>query len=88
MLTPYYEDDLVALYHGRLDDVLPELDITADLILTDPPYGETSIEWDRWPRGWPSRVAPFARAMWCFGSARMFDEWRDDLTGGGLADVA
>lgn len=81
--TPYYSDESVTLYHGKLDEILPHLDVVADLILTDPPYGETSIEWDRWPVGWPSRVAPFARSMWMFGSARMFDDWRDDIRGGG-----
>lgn len=80
---PYYSDESVTLYCGRLDDVLPTLDLQADLILTDPPYGETSIEWDRWPTGWPSRIAPYARSMWMFGSARMFDDWRDDIRGGG-----
>lgn len=37
-LAPYYEDDLVTLYHGKWEDVLPTLDLTADLTLTDPPY--------------------------------------------------
>lgn len=81
--TPAYEDESVTLYCGRLDEVLPHLDIHADLILTDPPYGETSIEWDRWPIGWPSRIAPYADAMWMFGSARMFDDQRDDILGAG-----
>lgn len=77
-----FEDDLVTLYCGRLDDVLPHLDIHADLIVTDPPYGEIALEWDRWPAGWPSRIAPYASAMWMFGSARMFDDQRDDIRGG------
>lgn len=80
---PVYADDQIQLYCGAVDDILPMLDIHADLILTDPPYGETSIEWDRWPTGWPSRVAPYARAMWMFGSARMFDDQRDEILGGG-----
>jgi DNA modification methylase len=37
--APYYEDDLVTLYHGRWEDVLPSLpDLSVDMILTDPPY--------------------------------------------------
>ncbi|HYF73560.1 MAG TPA: site-specific DNA-methyltransferase [Nocardioides sp.] len=79
----YFEDEFVRLYCGRLNDVLPVINVTADLVLTDPPYGETSIEWDRWPEGWPTLVAQYAPAMWMFGSARMFDEWRDDILGGG-----
>ena len=36
--TPYYQDDLVTLYHGRWEDVLPRLHLSADMVLTDPPY--------------------------------------------------
>lgn len=72
-MIPYYSDDAVTLYHGRFEDVLAGLgDVTFDAIVTDPPYGETTLDWDRWPDGWPSIVAPYARSMWCFGSMRMF----------------
>lgn len=37
-MEPYYEDDVVTLYHGDSRDVLPTLE-PADLLLTDPPYG-------------------------------------------------
>ena len=77
--TPYYSDDLVTLYHGKFEDVLPNLGITADLIVTDPPYGETSLEWDRWPDGWPTFAAQYARSMWCFGSMRMFLNQREQF---------
>lgn len=36
-VTPYYEDELTALYHGTWEDVLPSLP-KADLIFTSPPY--------------------------------------------------
>lgn len=80
---PVYADDQIRLYCGKVADILPKLNLHADLILTDPPYGETSIEWDRWPDGWPALVAPFATAMWMFGSARMFDDQRDDILDAG-----
>jgi len=79
-LTPYYSDESVTLYHGDFRDVLPSLDIMADLIVTDPPYGETSLDWDVWPAYWPNLVTDYARSMWCFGSMRMFLDRRDDFS--------
>lgn len=78
-MKPYYEDDSVTLYHGRHEEILPDLGIRADLIVADPPYGETSLSWDRWPDGWPAFAAGYADAMWCFGSMRMFLEKRDEF---------
>lgn len=38
-MKPYYEDDLVNLYHGDCREILPELhDGSIDFVLTDPPY--------------------------------------------------
>lgn len=71
-VTPYYSDTSVTLYHGDFREILPPLKIHADAIIADPPYGETSLEWDRWPDGWPTEAAKYARSMWCFGSFRMF----------------
>ena len=36
-MTPYYSDDLVTIYHGRAEDVLPSVD-PVDLVFTSPPY--------------------------------------------------
>jgi DNA modification methylase len=39
-MKPFYEDDLVTLYHGDCRSVLPTIQRQSfDLLLTDPPYG-------------------------------------------------
>jgi len=57
---------------------------TVDCIVTDPPYGETSLEWDRWVDNWPSIVRPVLKrtgSMWVFGSSRMFHEHATEFAG-------
>ena len=73
-MDPYYAGDLVTLYHGDCREVLPALGVTADCIVADPPYGETSLTWDRWPRGWLLEAAAVTSSLWCFGSLRLFLE--------------
>lgn len=63
-------------------------DESFDCILTDPPYQETSLAWDRWVDGWPSLVRRLLKptgSMWCFGSQRMFWDRRDEFDGWHLA---
>lgn len=69
---PYFDDGQVQLYVGDMREVLPALGVTADLVLADPPYGETSLAWDRWPGGWLEVAAKASRSLWCFGSLRMY----------------
>ena len=78
-MTPYYQDDLVTLYHGDCRDVLP--DLTVGAVITDPPYGETNHGWDVWPEGWVSAVRQ--TSMWCFGSTRMFLRHHREFTEAG-----
>jgi site-specific DNA-methyltransferase (adenine-specific) len=64
------------LYCGDCREILPTLG-RVDAVVTDPPYGETSLEWDsRVDRWW--EVAAYCTAdsasLWCFGSFRMFYE--------------
>lgn len=80
MTAPYYQDDLVTLYHGSY---LQIPDRTYDAIVTDPPYGETSLAWDHWPESWPFYAAPRASSLWCFGSMRMFLDHRDEFLDAG-----
>jgi site-specific DNA-methyltransferase (adenine-specific) len=78
---PYYADDLVTLYLGDCREVLPALGVTAACIIADPPYGETSLAWDRWPSGWLDVAATVTRSLWCFGSLRLFLDRRDEFAG-------
>lgn len=81
---PYYEEELVTLYHGDAMELAPLLG-RFDAIVTDPPYGETSLEWDVWPEGWVKRAAALANSLWCFGSFRMFWERRAEFVDWKLA---
>jgi site-specific DNA-methyltransferase (adenine-specific) len=45
MLKPYYQTKLGRLYHGDCLEIMPHLE-PVDLVLTDPPYGITKINWD------------------------------------------
>jgi site-specific DNA-methyltransferase (adenine-specific) len=71
-VRPYYTDDTVTLWHGDMREVIGDQRLRADLILADPPYGETSLGWDRWPQGWLGAAASASGALWCFGSLRAF----------------
>jgi site-specific DNA-methyltransferase (adenine-specific) len=80
MIAPYYADGTVTLYLGDCRELIGDQAFTfADCIVTDPPYGETSLTWDRWPTGWPSLMP--ALSMWCFGSMRMFMDRAAEFSG-------
>jgi len=75
----------IQILTGDCRDVLKAMpDASFDCILTDPPYGETSLEWDRWVDGWPSLVRRLLKptgSMWVFGSFRMFWDHRSEFDG-------
>ncbi|MEV4806782.1 site-specific DNA-methyltransferase [Nonomuraea sp. NPDC049421] len=70
--APYWSRGGLTLYHGDSREILPQLGVQADLVLTDPPYGDTDLAWDVWPEGWVAAAATVSSSMWCFGSMRMF----------------
>lgn len=65
-MKPYYERGGVSLYHGDCRELLPS--IAADLVIGDPPYGDTSIDWDQHVEGWIEKLQ--APQLWLFGSMR------------------
>ncbi len=79
---PFYEDEAVTIYHGDAREIVPRLGLLFDASITDPPYGETSLKWDRRVPGWPALVRPVLAppgSLWCFGSLRMFMECATDF---------
>jgi site-specific DNA-methyltransferase (adenine-specific) len=47
MISAYYENGGICLYHGDCLEVMPLLESgSIDMVLTDPPYGTTACKWD------------------------------------------
>lgn len=58
-----------------MDGLAMLADESVDCVITDPPYGETSLEWDRPPSGWLKAVRRLLKphgSVWLFGSMRSF----------------
>lgn len=79
----------VQIINGDFASAIESMDDeSVDCIITDPPYGETSLKWDKWPDGWPSavrRVLKRTGSMWVFGSTRMFLEHHAEFSGWNLS---
>jgi site-specific DNA-methyltransferase (adenine-specific) len=79
----------VSILVGDCRDVLAAMpEASVDAVVTDPPYNQTSLAWDRWPHGWPAaarRVLKRTGSMWVFGSLRMFMDRCDEFTGWRMA---
>jgi site-specific DNA-methyltransferase (adenine-specific) len=57
-----------------------------DMILADPPYGDTSLSWDQHVRGWEEAAAQMVKptgSMWVFGSMRFFMATADRFAAAG-----
>ncbi len=75
----------VRIIVGDVREKLKELaDASVDAIIADPPYGETSLPWDKRVPGWPAlmlRVLKPTGSMWVFGSLRLLMETADEFKG-------
>lgn len=77
---PYYTDGQITLYNAdcltlidSIECTLIEANGTVDAIVTDPPYGDTALSWDRTPDpGWINAARCITSQVWCFGSMRFF----------------
>lgn len=81
-MRPYYERGGVTIYHADCREVLPALE-PVDVVIADPPYGETSLAWDRRVGGWLELVP--TTNLWCFGSFRFFMAARQEFNGWNFA---
>jgi|SRR5882672_200854 len=85
-MQPYYEHAGITIYHGDCREVA--LGLRVDVIVADPPYGDTSLDWDSRVNGWPSTMRitlAETGSMWVFGSFRYFFETACSFTGWTLA---
>jgi site-specific DNA-methyltransferase (adenine-specific) len=76
-MVPYFTQDGITLYHGDYASVLAELPVLgATLVLVDPPYGCTSLSWDKnsdynWLYSIERHIRP-ETSLWCFGAMSNF----------------
>jgi site-specific DNA-methyltransferase (adenine-specific) len=75
-LKPYYSEGGIEIWHGDCREVLPQIG-PVDAVLTDPPYGDTSLDWDQPVKGWLDLID--TRQVWCFGSMRFWLEHGSDF---------
>ena len=72
-MTPYYEHAGITIYHGDCREIGSEFCV--NVVIADPPYGDTSLDWDKCVRGWPAVISlalnPWG-SMWVYGSFRYF----------------
>lgn len=85
-MKPFYRDELVTIYHADFREVTEWGG--AQCVVTDPPYEETGLAWDKWPDDWPAwllKNIPTVQNLWCFGSLRMFLDRAAEFKGWRLA---
>lgn len=91
MIAPYYADESVQLFLGDAREMMPQVVSGPCTVITDPPYGDTSLDWDRWPTGASGRTpahsarrrnGPVSQSLslpLCRVSSTSSEVWRDPL---------
>lgn len=79
--TPFHQEAGITIYRGDCRKILPLLE-EVDCVIADPPYGETSLDWDLPVSDWLPKVnVKPSGSLWCFGSLRAFlssaADWKD-----------
>ena len=80
----FHEEPGITLYCGDCREVLPHITDAPIVAIIDPPYGDTSIEWDEKVPDWLVPLGEILErngTIWCFGSMRFlmgadFPGWR------------
>jgi site-specific DNA-methyltransferase (adenine-specific) len=75
-------------HFGDCRELMPHMpECIADACITDPPYGDTSLDWDRRCAGWiepVARVLKPAASIWVFCSMRFAATLFDDMDAAGF----
>ena len=77
----------VAILQGDCRDIMPSQG-PFDMIIADPPYGDTSLSWDTRVLGWQAEAARRLKptgSLWVFGSLRFFMAEAVQFEAAGLA---
>jgi site-specific DNA-methyltransferase (adenine-specific) len=88
MPEPYYQHGGITIYHGDCREVIMTMrpTLSFDVCIADPPYGDTSLEWDKSAaRDWVRYISAAVKdtgSFWCFGSFRFFFENADEFDEG------
>lgn len=75
----------VRILQGDAREILTTLpEASVDACVTDPPYGETKLEWDVRVKDWLPEVRRVLKphgSLWCFGSLRFFMDMAGEFEG-------
>lgn len=72
VVKPYYQESGITIYNAHWIEVVGSLPLV-DCCITDPPYGETSLDWDEAEVAWLSamdRTVSAHGSVWSFGSLK------------------